>query len=75
MSYSNIISSKKLLYDKRLDPELYDVANQKWVREVSPPRQVVPSDEEIHEAFSFGFFSILWWRGTYFIPNRQLFRK
>jgi len=35
-----------------IDPELYDVTNQQWVREVSPPRQAAPSDEEVHEAFS-----------------------
>ncbi|MBN4053831.1 LPS O-antigen length regulator [Haliea sp. AH-315-K21] len=35
-----------------IDPELYDATNQQWVREVSPPRQAAPSDEEVYEAFS-----------------------
>ena len=35
-----------------IDPELYDAVNQQWVREVSPPRQVRPSDEEVYEEFS-----------------------
>lgn len=35
-----------------IDPELYDEANQQWVREISPPRQAMPSDEEVYEEFS-----------------------
>ena len=35
-----------------IDPELYDEVNQQWVREVSPPRKVIPSDEEVYEEFS-----------------------
>jgi len=35
-----------------IDPELYDAVNQQWVREVSPPRQARPSDEEVYEEFS-----------------------
>ena len=35
-----------------IDPDLYNAANQQWVREVSPPRQAMPSDEEVYEAFS-----------------------
>lgn len=34
-----------------IDPELYDMANQQWVREVAPPKQAAPSDEEVYEAF------------------------
>lgn len=35
-----------------IDPELYDEANQRWVREVAPPKTASPSDEEVYEAFS-----------------------
>ncbi len=35
-----------------IDPKLYDVANQRWVREMSPPKTATPSDEEVYEAFS-----------------------
>ncbi|MFL2840389.1 MAG: Wzz/FepE/Etk N-terminal domain-containing protein [Pseudohongiellaceae bacterium] len=35
-----------------IDPELYDEANQHWIREVSPPRTAAPSDEEVYEEFS-----------------------
>ena len=35
-----------------IDPELYDAVNQQWVREVSPPKIAIPSDEEVYEAFS-----------------------
>ena len=35
-----------------IDPELYDEANQQWVREVSPPRKARPSDEEVYDEFS-----------------------
>ena len=35
-----------------IDPELFDAANQQWVREVEPPKTAAPSDEEVYEAFS-----------------------
>ncbi len=34
-----------------VDPDLYDVANQQWVRDVSPPKKPEPSDEEVYEEF------------------------
>ena len=33
------------------DPEVFDVESQKWVRDVSYPRQVKPSAQEAHKAF------------------------
>ena len=40
--------------DERLlfNEELYDIANKKWIREVSFPKTVVPSNWEAYEAFS-----------------------
>lgn len=35
-----------------VDGELYDTSAGQWVREVSPPKQVVPSDQEAYKAFS-----------------------
>lgn len=35
-----------------IDPNLYDEANQQWVRLPSPAGNVIPSDEEVYEAFS-----------------------
>ena len=40
-------STRQLMYDD----EIYDVASNKWLREVDPPRQAQPSDQEAHEAF------------------------
>ena len=45
------IGSTKLTYELILDDDLYDVKNKKWIREVTPPKNIEPSDEEIHEAF------------------------
>ena len=39
--------SGALIYDS----EVFDVENQKWVRDISYPRQVKPSPQEAHEAF------------------------
>ena len=36
----------------RIDPDAYDVAAKKWVREVSPPRKTIPSIQEAYEEFS-----------------------
>jgi uncharacterized protein involved in exopolysaccharide biosynthesis len=33
------------------DDEIYDVASNKWLREVDPPRRSQPSDQEAHEEF------------------------
>jgi capsular polysaccharide biosynthesis protein len=33
------------------DDEIYDVASNKWLRKVDPPRQAQPSDQEAHEEF------------------------
>lgn len=35
-----------------IDPELYDEANQQWVREPTPAGNVIPSGQEIYEAFA-----------------------
>lgn len=35
-----------------IDPNLYDMDAGKWVRDVSPPRSVVPSIQEVYEEFS-----------------------
>jgi uncharacterized protein involved in exopolysaccharide biosynthesis len=35
-----------------IDPGIYDVANQQWVRDVLPPKKAIPSDEEVYEEFS-----------------------
>ena len=40
-------STRQLMYDD----EIYDSASSKWLREVDPPRQAQPSDQEAHEAF------------------------
>ncbi|ALU43243.1 Wzz/FepE/Etk N-terminal domain-containing protein [Pseudoalteromonas rubra] len=34
------------------DPELYDEQSKEWIREVSFPRTVIPSDQEAYESFS-----------------------
>ncbi|MFC3915065.1 Wzz/FepE/Etk N-terminal domain-containing protein [Pseudaeromonas sharmana] len=34
-----------------VDPEIYDTAQGKWVREVKPPKTVAPSDWELYKAF------------------------
>lgn len=39
--------SGALIYDS----EVFDVENQKWVRDISYPRQVKPSPQEAHKAF------------------------
>lgn len=35
-----------------LDADIYDTVNKKWVRDVSPPKTVKPSDIESYEKFS-----------------------
>mgnify|MGYP003666602985 FL=1 len=35
-----------------INPELYNLENQQWVREVKPPRQSEPTDWEIYREFS-----------------------
>jgi uncharacterized protein involved in exopolysaccharide biosynthesis len=40
-------SARQLMYDD----EIYDIASNKWLREVDPPRQSQPSDQEAHEKF------------------------
>ncbi|CAH8194149.1 Lipopolysaccharide biosynthesis protein [Vibrio aestuarianus] len=34
-----------------IDPALYDIETQQWVRETSPPFSTIPSDWEAHKAF------------------------
>lgn len=41
-----------------IDPELYDVNNKKWVREVSGTKSVVPSDWEAYQTFTKGVFNV-----------------
>ena len=36
----------------KIDPDDYDIAAKKWVREVSPPRKTIPSTQEAYEEFS-----------------------
>lgn len=38
--------------DVIFDPESYDAASKKWVREVEPPKSPAPSAQEAHKAFS-----------------------
>ena len=33
------------------DDEIYDLASNKWLREVDPPRKAQPSDQEAHKVF------------------------
>jgi hypothetical protein len=40
----------------RYDAEVYDIASNEWVRDVGPPRQARPSDQEAHDAFLELFF-------------------
>ena len=40
-------NTRRLIYDQ----EIYDLASNKWLREVDPPRYARPSDQEAHEAF------------------------
>ena len=35
-----------------IDPDIYDVDTEQWVRDVSPPRTVIPSAPEAYKAFS-----------------------
>jgi len=41
-------SSKKIIYDE----SLYDFKNDQWVREVSPPKRIIPSHLEAHRYYS-----------------------
>ena len=34
-----------------IDPDVFDIKNQKWVRDVSYPQQIKPSAQEAHKAF------------------------
>ena len=34
-----------------IDPDVFDIKSQTWIREVSPPQRVKPSAQEAHEAF------------------------
>lgn len=34
-----------------INPKKYDVATKTWVRDVSPPKKVIPSTQEAHEQF------------------------
>jgi len=36
----------------KIDPDAYDIAAKKWVREVSPPKKTIPSTQEAYEEFS-----------------------
>ena len=50
-----LFASKKWDPDSRelvIDPDIYDVDAEQWVREVSPPESVVPSKLEAYKAFS-----------------------
>ena len=38
-----------------LDPNIYDIQNNTWLRVVEPPRQPEPSDQELYEAFAGAF--------------------
>ena len=38
--------------DVVFDPESYDAASKKWVRDVEPPKSPAPSAQEAHKAFS-----------------------
>ena len=40
-------STRQLVYDD----EIYDLDSNRWLREVDPPRQSRPSDQEAHKAF------------------------
>lgn len=51
------IGSNKLTYELILDDDIYDDKNNKWTREVKPPRSIEPSDEEIHKAFLNIFYA------------------
>jgi len=37
--------------DLKLDADIYDVAEKKWVRDISPPRKPVPSMQEAYKEF------------------------
>lgn len=41
----------KASYELEIDPEMYDVASQRWVREVAPNKSVEPTDWELIKAF------------------------
>jgi uncharacterized protein involved in exopolysaccharide biosynthesis len=36
----------------KIDPDLYDTAVEKWVRNVSPPQKTIPSAQEAYEVFT-----------------------
>ena len=38
--------------DVVFDPESYDAASKKWVRDIEPPKSPTPSAQEAHKAFS-----------------------
>lgn len=43
--------SNKITQELILDPEVYDINEDKWLRVVKPPKTVEPSPEEVYEAF------------------------
>lgn len=36
----------------QIDPSIYDVESGEWIRKVSPPMQIIPSDWEVYDEFS-----------------------
>jgi len=45
------IGSDPMRYELILDEDVYNIADNKWMREVSPPKLIEPSDEEIYKEF------------------------
>ena len=51
----------------KIDSDIYDVSAKKWVRDVRPPRQTIPSLQEAYEEFSEEILSITQDKQTGFV--------
>lgn len=41
-----------------IDPDIYDLSNEEWVRQVSPPRKTIPSHQEAYKFFRDNVLSV-----------------
>ena len=48
------IETNQIIYD----PKKFDVNSNKWVRKVSYPKQIKPSNQEVHKYFIDEVFSV-----------------
>ena len=51
----------------KIDSDIYDVSAKKWVRDVRPPRKIIPSLQEAYKVFGEGIFSVVQDKKTGFV--------